>query len=212
MNEWKIIWEAYHQDSTIRRLFKNALLHGSKVDKIIIFFASIIFVIGIVAMLFDTKLALFVLVPSELLLLYKLEKLRELLILNQFGDANTSQVPHDDREHKVSRYLMFKRNLRQKSIAKSHVEGCFDLVDTQVDIAQSSGTAFKRFGSFSIGIFVGLLATFWRKLEIEELLSVAVILIIVSSLICFILYLIPSRTEKLKEMKYFMHLCCREYD
>ncbi|OCH02039.1 hypothetical protein A6D98_02985 [Aliivibrio fischeri] len=212
MNQWKILWDAYHLNATLSRLLKDIVGHGNKVDKLLLLIGGIIFTFGIVLVFINIQVAVWAVLLGEVIVLYKTDKLRELLILNQFGADNTSQIPHDDKDHKVSRYLMFKKSLREKAIHKSHVESCFELVETQIDIVQSSGSGMKKFASFSSGILIGLLATFWRKLDTNELIYIGIILISFTAFVCFILFLKPSRIEKLKEMKYFMQLYCREYE
>ena len=212
MNQWKILWDAYHLNATLSRLLKDIVGHSNKVDKLLLLLGGMIFFFGIVLVFFNIKVAVWVVLLGEIIVLYKADKLRELLILNQFGSNTSSQVPHDDRDHKVSRYLMFKKSLRENAIHKSHVESCFELIETQIEIAQSSGSGLKKFASFSSGILIGLLATFWRKLDTNELIYIGIILISFTAFVCFILFLKPSRIEKLKEMKYFMQLYCREYE
>jgi len=105
---------------------------------------------------------------------------------------------------------MFKQELSNNHISKSHIKDCFDLVETQIDISQSTGTSMQRFSSFSFGIFLGILGTFWKKLETTELVYVSLTLLAIGIFIAFIISLFPSKIEKLKEMKYFMQLYCRE--
>jgi hypothetical protein len=149
-------------------------------------------------------------IVGEIGLLYKFDKLKQALVLNEYGDPNIAQTPHNDLNHQTSRYLMFKQELSSNHVTKSHVKDCFELVETQIDISESTGTSVRKFSSFGFGIFLGVLGTFWKKLETTELIYVGLTLLAVGIFVGFIISLFPSRIEKLKEMKYFMQLYRRE--
>jgi len=156
------------------------------------------------------EISFYLIVVGEIGMIYKLDKLKKALVLNEYGDPNIAQTPHDDVEHKTSRYLMFKQELCHNNIAKSHVIDCFDLVETQIDISESAGNSVRTFSNFGFGVLLGILATFWKKLETTDLIYVGLTLLVVGVFIGIVISLFPSRIEKLKEMKYFMQLYCRE--
>lgn len=210
MNYWAMIWKAYDK-STKTKLFIEVFLNENTLGRLTILFATIIFFLGAYFQFFEKNSYGFIpLIIGEFYLIHKLDKSRKLLILNEYGDLNSSQIPHDDKDHKRSRYLMFKKSLQDGFISKSHVEDCFDLIDIQIDIASSSSVNVKRFGGFCFGILIGILASYWRTLSAEELIWVGASLIVMGLLIAFVLFLFPSKMENLKEMKYFMKLYTNE--
>lgn len=158
----------------------------------------------------ETRWWLILAVIFELSALLLLEKLKDRIVLDQYGDPKESQVPPETKGHRSTRYLMFKKKLASENITKSHVEDCFDLVDIQIDMTSSSGSLYKKYSNFVIGLFAGLLVAIWRELNLDELVLIGISIFFVSILIMVILSLFPSKLEKLKEMKYFMHLYCRE--
>ncbi len=150
---------------------------------------------------------------GELGLIFQIGKLKNKFIKNEFGDVSQSQTPHDDKNHKTSRYLTFKKALEDNWVTKKHVQDCQELIDLQIDIASSEGLLRKKFSRFVIGgIGLGILGIFWSKIDVLYLIYISAILIPISLLIYFVLYLIPSKLEKLKEMKYFMLLYSREFE
>ena len=220
MNPWKIIWNAYHENSTTPKFLKNVLSISTRKEKIILFILAIFFFTGIVLLLISPVVSLpissaiyfWFVVLGELGLIFQIEKQRRSFIKNEFRDVSQLQTPHDDKCHKTSRYLTFRKILEENSVTSKHVQDCQELIDLQIDIASSEGLIRKKFGNFVIGgIFLGVLGTFWSKLEIPELIYIFATLILISALIYFVLYLIPSKLEKLKEMKYFMLLYHREF-
>lgn len=212
MNHWKIIYSAHINKSSQSTLFANTIKHGTKWDTFFLTFNLIVFILG--AFFYFTKfevgISFMLIIAGEIGLLYKLDRLKQSLVLDEYGDANTAQTPHNNRNLQTSRYLMFKQDLSSNHISKSHVKDCFDLIETQIDISESTGTSVRKFSSFGFGIFLGVLGTFWKKLETTELIYVGLTLLAVGIFVGFIISLFPSRIERLKEMKYFMQLYCRE--
>jgi len=153
--------------------------------------------------------ALLIIALSELGLLYKLDALKKALIQSEHGDYGQSSVPHDDESHKTSRYLMFKTQLHNQKITKYDVEQCLDLLNAQIDLATSNRKSVDTFSTFSIGMILGILAAFWRDLSSSELIIVGISYIVFAIFIILMLSSIPSKLERLKEMKYFMKLYYR---
>jgi len=212
LNHWKIIYSTYINKSSRSTLFANTVQHGTKWDISFLTINLIVFILGICFYFtkYEVEISFFLIIIGEVCLLYKFDQLKQALVLNEYGDPSISQTPHNDLNHQTSRYLMFKQELSNNHISKSHIKDCFDLVETQIDISQSTGTSMQRFSSFSFGIFLGILGTFWKKLETTELVYVSLTLLAIGIFIAFIISLFPSKIEKLKEMKYFMQLYCRE--
>jgi len=201
---------AYHFKSSRGKLFFSTINYGSLGDKIFLSLNILGFIAAIYLHFTQSQAGLFLLAVCELGILYKLHNLKGSLVLNEYGAPDDSQAPHNDQNHKTSRYLMFKQELVNEHITKSHVEQCFELIDTQIEIIESNNIPIGNLSSLSAGLFLGVLGSFWRKLNTTELIYVGISFVIISLFIAFIISLFPSRIEKLKEMKYFMQLYCRE--
>ena len=152
----------------------------------------------------------FGLMISELMVFLLLDRLKKKMFEREFGDVGTSQAPPEDREHQATRYLLFKSRLLQSHVTKSHVEECFDLVDIQIEVAAARGELPRKVFGFAGGVVTGMLGAVWAKSDISDVLIVLVIFVVVAIALWFLLSLFPSKVERLKEMKYFMKLYCRE--
>ena len=73
-----------------------------------------------------------------------------------------------------------------------------------------SGALAKRFAGFVVGLLVGMIGSQWGNLKPTELLAAGMVFVVIGLLMVSILSVIPSKHEKLLEMKYFMRLFCRE--
>ncbi|NAX24855.1 hypothetical protein CAG64_05070 [Vibrio sp. V38_P2S17PM301] len=211
MNHWKVIWEAYHKQATTRNLFRSVIISCSNWERAVIAISATFFLYGVISLYWFPNISFWPIGISELVLVLFLSRMKKRLILREFGDLSHHVVPHNDEVHQTSRYLMFKQKLQERSITSNQVSDCMELLDLQIDIADSSGVLRKSFGSFVGGVFLGLITTLGRKLETTELIQTALTAAVAFFLIYLVLYIIPSKLEKLKEMKYFMLLYNREY-
>ncbi|EOX1811737.1 hypothetical protein [Vibrio tarriae] len=211
MNHWKLIWESYYYNATLRGLFFDIVKYASWFDRGLVLIAFISVVVSLILVFTSTLFnAIWAVAIGEIILFARLPALKNRLIEAEFGDKDNSFLPHDDHTHQESRYLLFKRSLKSKHITSSHVNDCFDLVDTQIDIASTSGVVLKRFSSFSAGVFLGFCAIVWRKLDSSGLIYVGASLIALCLLIMLVLLMVPTKLERFKELKYFMQLYCKE--
>ena len=143
-------------------------------------------------------------------MLFLLEKIKDKIFFAENGHPDETMAPPDNDDHRTSRYMLFRKHLKEKNITKSHVEDIFPLVDMKLDLESSRGELPKKYFSFVIGLLAGIAVSLSKNLEMYELALAVISLIVVSYFVLQILWLIPSRTERLKELKYFMKLFCRE--
>lgn len=208
MNYWKIIWQAYHNTATSSKICEDMFKRATWSDR----FFLVTGLIGMISSLLLTNVSenwrFLLLGISEISFSFKLGELKKNLVLLEYGDPNLSNAPP---EQDATRYLIFKRKLRESRITKAHVESCFDLADAQLDIASSGNTNLRSFIKFAVGILAGFLATIQRNVDnLSDLIIIGLSLLLFAMFISIILFFIPTKAEKLKEMKYFMMLYCRE--
>ncbi len=175
MNPWKVIWNSYYEKSTTLKFFKNVYGISTRKEKIILSVLAFFFFTGIASLLIlpvvnlpiSQEILFWFVVFGELGLIFQIGKLKNKFIKNEFGDVSQSQTPHDDKNHKTSRYLLFKKALEDNWVTKKHVQDCQELIDVQIDIASSEGLLRKKFSRFVIGgIGLGILGIFWSKIDV----------------------------------------------
>lgn len=210
MNHWKEIWNAYHEGATRKKILKDIWQYSKKWDKFYLTSIFLVFLTSVFMNFYQGEYWLILIVTTESAILLKLNSLKQNLIMHEYGGTEQSQTPPNSVNHQSTRYLIFKNMLVQKEIPKSAVEGCFNLVDLQIDIAATDASGIKRVSSFSMGILTGILTALWKELHIKELIIISLSIIGTVLLIDAIASVFPSKLEKLKELKYFMLLYCRE--
>ena len=184
-------------------------------QRILIVVLGIVFLAALVVYLFVSEhsgVALFAAIAAEIFLLLVLDKVKDETFFSEYGRPDDAMVPPDNEEHRVSRYMLFRRRLREKNITKSHIEDAFPLADAKLDLEASRGEMPKKYLGFTVGLIAGALVSWSKNLEARELAIAITVLAVVSFFVVMVLWVIPSRTERLKELKYFMHLYCREVE
>ena len=210
INSWKTIFFAYHNDATKTKILTTTWEHSSNLDKFFIVICIIIFVISLYLYLMVSEWYMVVAVLCEVLFLLKINGLKEHLILTEYGGVDNSQAPPSSTSHQSTRYLMFKKNLNDKNITKSHIHECIPLVDLQVDILSTKDNPFKKLSTFIFGLLSGIAAALWKGLDAKSLMLISIPIIAIALIFSAVASIFPSKLEKLKEMKYFMLLYCRE--
>lgn len=155
---------------------------------------------------------LFFAVAMEVILLLALDKLKDTAFFSEYGRPSDGMAPPDNEEHRVSRYMIFRKCLRRENVTKSHVEDAFPLVDAKLDLEASRGEMPRKYLGFAVGLLAGIAVSWSKNLDAQELAIAASSLVVVSFFIVMVLWVIPSRKERLKELKYFMLLYCREVE
>ncbi len=209
MNNWNIIWQGYHSNASLKKLVADVIRRGTVIEKGYLLVCLAGLVCGAVSYFFHNFIAgLMLAIVGEIGLLQKLKELKQRLILSEFGEPDKLQMPPD--EEYQTRYLLFKTALEDRSLIKSDVSDCFNLVDMQIDIAASSGLTVKKLSGVLVGFLAGIGGAVWDKMKPEQLLIVAFLLFVAWLFAAMLFSIFPSKIEKLKEMKYFMMLYCKE--
>jgi len=210
MNHWKEIWRAYHSGATRTKIFLDIIRHASTYDLIIIVLLTLIFFISAYYQIDQQGWWLALLFSSEFGLFYYLYTLKNKVVLNEYGGEDDTQAPPSNENHQSTRYLIFKNRLMANKVTEIHTRGCFELVEAQIDIVSTNAVGLKNFSTFILGILAGILATLWKQLDNTSLMLLAFSVVLIGGIIYIFANVLPSKLEKLKELKYFMLLYCRE--
>lgn len=215
MNAWKIIWNVFYNGSSRLRVATEMWRLSSVWQRVLIVVSTALFGTGLVAYMYPGSRgveALLLAVVGELILLVVLDRVKDETFFSEYGHPDRAMVPPDNDEHRVSRYMIFRKGLRDANVTKSHVEDAFSLAEAKLDLESSRGEMPRKYLGFAIGLLAGALVSWSRNLEAQELALAISALVAASFFIVLVLWVIPSRTERLKELKYFMHLYCREVE
>jgi len=211
MNYWKVIYDGYDKTTKWSKIIFNVIANATPIEKTYLAFIFIMFFSFMWLYFNHMELAFYVFGLSEVLFILKFNELKKRLMLDEYGDPNMAQSPPDNFGRKGSRYMMFKRYLKDRHVDKSHVNDCFELIDMQIDIALSEGLLGKKFIGFLAGILLGFMGAIWKQLDDPYLFYSGFSIVIFGGLLFMLMSMIPSKLEKMKEMKYFMLLYCKEF-
>lgn len=210
MNYWKQVWDAYHGGAT-KRAYAKELWRLSRWGTRVSLCASILLLVwGIAQLPHQPRQELpWPFVCGELFLLAVIQHMKTATFRRAYGSASDGLVPSDDSDNQVGRFLMFKRHLVQAGLTKSHVQDLFDLLDAREGMEVQRNTLLNRFWLFISGFFSALAITLIRGMSMSSAISSLFGLIVASAVIGPVLWFLPSRRERLKELRYFMLLYCK---
>lgn len=212
MNYWKKVWNAYYREATTRAYLKELWRLSSWPMRLSMGASVVIFIFAFLNSK-DARQKDFpwLLMVSEGLIFFIAHHMRNTIFQCAYGSIDDDISPADSGDHQGSRFLMFKRKLREAEITKSHVEDLFDLLDAKEGLESERSTLLKKFFLFVSGFFTALLVTVIRGLSFELALKSLLWLMVACACVGPFLWIIPSRGEKLRELRYFMLLYCKSF-
>lgn len=220
MKTWELTWNSYEVLSTRPAIFFDTFRVVPISERMWILFIFVLFLTAIILFLivFSQKptlieiySTLFVVMMTEYLILTKVNKIKLKYIDEHLGGTVSRQVPPDNKNQRRARYLKFKSELKKSGIDKSMLDDVFDALRAKEELEKESGVYIKKYFGFVVGLVSGIALSTIRQLDTASLVSVFVILILVSLLVYFAGSLIPSRSERLKELNYFLILYKQDF-
>ena len=176
MSYWKVVWNAYHAEATRLKIFLGIWASTSLWERFYTIALLVIFLFSLVLFFILQGWLLVPVLLAEVALIVKFTSLNERMVYAEFGDQEEKQ-PLKSRNYQDTRYLMFKKKLKKSFIGESTVRGCFELLDSQIDIVATESAATKKIVTFSLGLLAGLVGSVWSRMEYAELALVAAAII-----------------------------------
>lgn len=214
MNSWKITWDAFFEHSSKWSYAKELWrISGWKLR------VGLVVSSGMLVCAFfyfprqssDWK-SMGLLMLSEMFFILIIDQIRGKTFGSVYGSPENTISPAEREGYRASRFLMFKHRLTRASITKSHVNDLFSILDAKIDLETHRNEVFNRFVLFVSGLLTALLITWIKGLEANDSIQVLLWLLLICALVGPALWLLPSRKERLKELKYFMLLYARGTD
>lgn len=210
MNHWKRVWETYHREATKRAYVRELWRLSGWGTRSTLVLGALVLVWGAFELL-DKPWQEWPwrFMCGELTVLAVFQHMKDTIFRRVYGSADEDFSPSEDGGHQIGRFLIFKRQLREAGLTKSHVEDLFDLVDAKDDLESQRNTLVNKLWLFVSGFFTALAITIMRGLSQEVAFKVVIWLIVACAFLVPLLWLFPSRKESLKELRYFMLLYCK---
>ncbi len=211
MKQWKEVWIAYHSESTFWKILLESWHRANRKHRLGLSLLVIIFIGSIVLWnIQDNDVWASLTILSGIISMPLLKDLENQLILNGYGGQD--EFDPSMKEYSNNKYSIFKKRLQDKNITKSQLEKCFVLIDYQIDIAITDSRGIDKLYTFSLSLLTAGLIALWSTANFESVIIITAVLIVIFRLVIQLGPLFPSKTKKLKEMRYFMHLYCHNYN
>ena len=207
MNHWKIVWDAYTKGATRWAFFCELWRLASWKLRIAAFACLVGFGWGGVEVMQDPgRETPWLLFASEFGFLMVLYHVRGELFQREYGSPDSALSPSEAEDYRASRFLMFKAALRAKNITKHHVSDLSDGLAARDELEAQRNGILNRFLAFASGFISATVLTLIRGADGKQQLYILLITLGACVLLVPLLWLIPSRKERMKELKYFLVL------
>ncbi|MDQ7310447.1 hypothetical protein [Stenotrophomonas sp. Sm10] len=215
MNTWKITWETFFKHSS-RRSYAKELWRLSSIKLRVGFIVAALAFIAAISWVahhhLDDWQSMAAILSAELFLFLIIEEMKGRVFRSEYGDANTVLGPPEKEWHRGSRFLMFKKKLTDASVTRDHVKNLFDLIDAKIDLENHRNETAKKFLIFASGVATASAVAWTKGLEPKAAIQAAAWFALFCAFIAPFLWVLPSRKERLKELKYFMLLYVKGND
>lgn len=213
MNYWKIVWDAYYQQAT-RRAYVRELVRIANWPTCIAFVIALgLFLFGISDVVREPQREWpWPMIAGELLLLALVEHVRTARFATTYGSVESGLGPAEKEEQRGHRFLMFKKSLQDAHITRSHVQDLFEIVEAKEDLESQHNIALNRFGIFVSGFLTSAAITLIRGLEADQAAWLMFWISFAGLALAPLFWMLPTRKGRLKELKYFMVLYCKNVE
>lgn len=215
MNAWKITWETFFKHSS-RRSYAKELWRLSSIKLRVGFIVAALAFIAAISWVAHRHLSdwqsMAAILLAELFLFLIIEEMKGRVFRSEYGDADTVLGPPEKEWYRESRFLMFKKRLTDASVTRNHVENLFDLIDAKIDLENHRNETAKKFLIFASGVVTASAVAWAKGLEPKSAIQAAAWFALFCAFIAPFLWVLPSRKERLKELKYFMLLYVKGND
>lgn len=215
MNAWKITWETFFKHSSRRSYAKELWRLSSMKLRVGFIVAALTFIAAITWVAhrhLDDWQSMAAILLAELFLFLIIEEMKGRVFRSEYGDADTVLGPPEKEWYRESRFLMFKKRLTDASVTRNHVKNLFDLIDTKIDLENHRNETAKKFLIFASGVVTASAVAWAKGLEPKAAIQAAAWFALSCAFIAPFLWVLPSRKERLKELKYFMLLYVKGND
>nr|WP_298128824.1 hypothetical protein [uncultured Pseudoxanthomonas sp.] len=213
MKVWRDVWHSYYIVATRTNYWKQLFRAASWLQIVVAAVAITVVAWSLLSgrVSGDPGLgAYFWLYMPMGIFLAVLDNVRTKTFTENFGGLPEDTAPPESENFRRDRYVLFRDALRKKEILGSEVGSLIDLVDARLDMEQHHNELMKKFGLFGSGFLTAMITPWLKEASRQSMgltiASAASVLFVVM----LVLWLVPSRKARLRELKYFMMIYERE--
>ena len=213
MNSWKIVWDAYYQQATRRAYVRELVRLANWPTRIAFVIALGLFIFGIADVVSEPQREWpWPMLVGELSLLALVEHVRTARFAATYGSVQSGLGPAEKEEQREHRFLMFKKSLQNAHLTRSHVQDLFEIVEAKEELESQHNIVLNKFGIFVSGFLTSAAFTLIRGLETGQTAWLMFWISFAGLALTPLFWMLPTRKGKLKELKYFMILYCKNLD
>lgn len=213
MNYWKTVWDAYYLQATRRAYLRELARLASWPTRITFVLAAGLFIYGVADVIDQpTRDWPWPMIAGELLLLILVEHVRTARFATAYGSVESSLGPAEKEDQRGHRFLMFKKTLQAAHLTRSHVQDLFEIVQAKEELESQHNTALNKFVIFVTGFLTSAAITLIRGLQAEQAAWLMFWIALAGLALVPLFWMLPTRKGRLKELKYFMVLYCKNVD
>lgn len=209
VNSWKIVWDSYYQGAS-KSAYASELWRLSSWPTRLMLLLSGAFSIYTFHFYIghgqDDWRSLPLLLVAELALIAVLDYMRGKRFSASYGLQESSLGPAESDDHRANRYLIFKQKLAESGITRSHINDLFDVLEAKAELESHRNERLNKFLVYMSGFGTALAIAWIKGLSVQQSATAIAAVICIILIVGPILWMLPSRRERLKELKYFMRL------
>jgi hypothetical protein len=210
MNYWKIVWDAYYQQATRRAYLRELVRLANWPTRIAFMLALGVFCYGLLDVIDDRQKEWpWLMIVGELSLLAIVEHVRTTRFATAYGSVESSFGPAEKEDQRGHRFLMFKNALQAAHLTENQVQGLFDIVEAKEELESQHNLALNKFVVFVSGFLTAAAITLISDLEAEQAAWLMFWVSLSGLTLAPLFWMLPTRKSRLKELKYFMVLYCK---
>ncbi|MGR4069812.1 hypothetical protein [Billgrantia sp. C5P2] len=135
---------------------------------------------------------------------------RKEYLRNVYTNEDVALAPPEEVNHQDVRYLMFRRRIIEENIIEEDIVSMFDIIAARLEMESSVGVYTKGFLAFLGALFIASYSYVIDFVGEENVFGLVLSILAAGVFVFFILSLMPSKIEKIKELKYFLSLYKQE--
>ncbi len=199
MNQWNVVLKEYFSSSTKIQIFREMWRQSNWMTIIGVALVLLAVILAGFIAYFSEKhwVSIIILICTEVVFIKILDDTRYKVFTTYYSDKDESTDV---------RYNFFRDGLVKYNVKKTDVSDCFELVDMKLEISEKSNTNLRKTVSYLLAVFAGFLAATAKNLPAADVIWVIFVFGVISFFVICIASVIPTRSEKLLELKYFMKL------
>ena len=213
MKAWRDVWHSYYAVATRTNYWKQLFRAASWLQIVATAAATIVIAWSLLSgrVSGDPGFGAYVWLYMPMgIILAVVDAVRTKTFTENFGGLPEDTAPPESENFRRDRYVLFRDALRKKEISGSEVGSLIEIVDARLDMEQHHNELTKKVGLFGSGFMTAMITPWLTEASGQSMGLIIASFAFALLATMLILWLVPSRKARLRELKYFMMIYERE--